>query len=392
MDIAIIGAGASGLAAAVTAARAGASVTVYEHKESAANKILISGNGKCNFTNSSISEACYHSSTDDEGRIRRMTERFGTSECLAFFDSIGIRPRTRKGGIYPYSDTAESVKAALLLEIRRLGVKIIYNCGKIKADSKLCLNGEKRDRIIISCGSRVSPGTGSDGSGYEILKNAGIGLTKIYPALTPLSVETDLSGLRGVRCEAALSIKDSSGRIRASSRGELQPYEGGLSGICAMDISAIACRMMGDGEKAYVEADFFPEMDDLQLKAELQRREDSFSDRNLAEQLTGLFPKKLINYLVHPIDTRRTDHIDVLCKNIKHHVFELSEKMLGDFSRAQTVSGGVPITSVDDNCMLKTCDGMYVTGELLDADGICGGYNLHFAWMTGFLAGSHSVL
>ena len=391
METVIIGAGASGLSAAVSSARAGDDVTVYEHKESAANKILITGNGKCNFTNEDIKSSCFHSSTDDEGRIGRMLGAFGTDKCLRFFESIGIRHRVRKGCIYPYPDTAESVKSALLLELRRLNVKVIYDCGELKVTRDLFVNGRRYDRMIIACGSRVSPKTGSDGSGYEILKMLGVKLTDIYPALTPLIIKEDLTGLKGVRCDARLRLTDESGEVTEVSAGELQPYEGGLSGICAMDISGSACRIMGEGRKAYVETDFFPEMTDGEFMAELERRSAAFPDRNLSELMTGLFPKKLINYLAHPVDTRRADHIKDLCRNVKHHIYELSKDMTSDFGRAQTVAGGVPLTEIDDHCMLKEHNGIYVTGELLDADGICGGYNLHFAWMTGYLAGSRGI-
>ncbi len=205
-------------------------------------------------------------------------------------------------------------------------------------------------------------------------------------------VREDLTGLKGVRCDAALKLMDESGRLYEESTGELQPYENGLSGICAMDISGQACRMMAEGKRAFVEADLFPVMTDEELKAEIKKRTEAFPERNPSELLTSLFPKKLIDHIVHPVDTRHGDWIDVLCRNIKHQSFELSPGMIDDFSRAQTVTGGVPMSDIDDHCMLKGRKGIYVTGELLDTDGICGGYNLHFAWMTGIIAGEHSAL
>ncbi len=387
MDIAVLGAGASGIAAAIAAARAGASVTIYEHRESAAKKILITGNGKCNFSNVRIDETCFHSSTDAGKRTGRFLERFGIKECLLFFESLGVKHRERKGGIYPYSDTAESVRAALLLELKRLGVSVIYNCGEPDVTPELLVNGRRYDRVILSCGSLVSPKTGSDGSGYKLLKRLGVQLTPVYPALTPLIVKEELSMLKGVRCDARLSLLDDSGSLIEKSEGELQPYEGGFSGICAMDISGMACRVMGEGRRALVEVDYFPLLSDEGFAGEIRRRREEFPERNLPELLTSLFPIKLIRYLSHPVDTRREDWTEALCRNVKHHRYELDPVMTGDFSRAQTAAGGVPMTAVDDHCMLKEQPGIYVTGELLDTDGICGGYNLHFAWMTGIIAG-----
>ncbi|MBQ7583391.1 MAG: aminoacetone oxidase family FAD-binding enzyme [Lachnospiraceae bacterium] len=391
MKIAIAGAGASGMAAAISAARAGASVTIYEHKDSAANKLLITGNGKCNFTNIRMEPSCFHSSTDREKRTEGFLERFGTGECIRFFESLGVMHRERKGGIYPYSDTAEAVRRAFLMELKRLGVSLVYNCGDISVTPELCISGRRYDRIIIACGSCVSKKTGSDGSGYEMLRHLGVELTPVYPALTPLLVKEDLSSLKGVRCDAALKLMDGDGNARESSSGELQPFDKGLSGICAMDISGQACRMLGAGERAFVEADLFPLMPDEELKSLLIKRRETFPERNPSELLNSLFPKKLADHLVHPVDTRREDWIDTLCRNIKHHRYELSPDMIRDFSRAQTAAGGVPMTSIDKNCMLTGHEGIYVTGELLDTDGICGGYNLHFAFMTGILAGEHSA-
>ena len=406
MNTGIIGAGASGIMAAISAARSGAKVTLYEHSDSIGKKLLITGNGKCNFSNISMDASRFHSGTDSTGRIGRILKRFGTKECTDFFESIGVMYRERKGGIYPYTDTAESVRSALKLEIYRLGVETICNCGRIsiktgrvessgeKSDCSGCLheiNGRRYDRIIIACGSRVAPRTGSDGSGYELLKGLGVKHTDIYPALTPLTVEDDLSVLKGVRCDAYLTLIDASGHAVESSAGELQPYEHGLSGICAMDISGNACRLLGKGERCYIETDFLPRFTDDEVKKIIEDRLKSFPERNLAELLTGIFPKKLIGYLVHPIDTRREGFLNELVNAIKHHRYELSKEMVSDFSRAQTVAGGVPVDIIDDDCMLSGRDGIYVTGELLDADGVCGGYNLHFAWATGFIAGRQDL-
>ncbi len=387
MNICIIGAGASGLVSAIAAARAKASVTVYEHKESPANKILITGNGKCNFTNLYMEADRFHSSTDDRGWTAGILERFGAADCIEFFDSLGIKTRERRGGIYPYSDTAESVKSALLLELRRLRVNVIYNCGRISVSEDGIVNGTRYDRVILACGGMSAKKTGSDGSGYDILRKLRVSLTPLYPALTPLILKEDLSCIKGVRCEASLSLLDENGDITETSSGELQPYESGLSGICAMDISSSACRILGSGRRAFLEADLLPLFSDEEFKREILSRRERFPERNLSELLNGLFPKKLINYLVHPVDTRKQGFEDLLVANVKHHRFELSDTMVSDFSRSQTVAGGVPVSDVDENCGLIGHEGIYVVGELLDVDGVCGGYNLHFAFATGYIAG-----
>ncbi len=396
--VSVIGAGASGMAGAISSAMAGADVTVFEHRESPLKKLLVTGNGKCNFTNKSIDRSCYHSSTD-EGFIDELLSGFNTDDCIAFLEGMGIRARERRGCFYPYPDTAESVRSAMLMQAKSLGINIITDCGDMDVrecdDGTFSVNCKGQtyvsDSLIIACGSCVSPNTGSDGSGYGLLRQFGADLTDISPALTPLVTLEDLTSIKGIRCDAALKLLDAKGSVVEVSSGELQPFDGGLSGICAMDISSAACRMLKSGDRAFVEADLYPVTDDEGFMDEIKSRMRLFPDRDLAGCLIGLFPKKLINYLVHPVDTRREDYLDLLLKRVKHLRFELKEEMTEDFSRAQTVSGGVPLCDIDPHCMLKDHRGIYVTGELLDADGICGGYNLHFAFATGCIAGKSAA-
>ena len=224
-------------------------MTIYEHRESAAKKILITGNGKCNFTNLRMEPSCFHSSSDSSGRIGRILERFDTGACISFFEELGIKHRERRGCIYPYTDTAESVKSALMLELKRLGVRIIYDCDEIQLSGDRKVNKMSYDRVIIACGSCVSKRTGSDGSGYGMVKKLGIGLTDIYPALTPLILKEDVSSLRGVRCEASLRLINEEGEVAERSEGELQPFETGFPECAdAWDISGQARRILGRGE------------------------------------------------------------------------------------------------------------------------------------------------
>ncbi len=399
--VAVIGAGAAGIMAGITAARSGAAVSLLEHTDSIGSKILITGNGKCNYTNTGISRSRYHSGTDRAGRIESITDRFGYAEAVSFFESIGITGRERRGCIYPYTDTAESVRTALRLELKKLGTEIVCGCKNIKiiyrksncikVTSELFLGGRDFDSVIIACGGLAARKTGSDGSGYDLMRSLGASTTDIYPALTPLLLTEDLSAIKGVRCEAALTLKDEKGSIIESSRGELQPFEKGLSGICALDISGNASRRTGAGERVYVETDFYPLCDDAGFQRMIRKRMECFPERNLTELLNGLFPKKLTGYLVHPVDTREDGYIGTLTENIKHHRYEVSPDIIKDFSRAQTTAGGVSLEGIDENCMLKGRDGIYAVGEILDADGVCGGYNLHFAWATGYIAGAHAA-
>ncbi|MBQ9566813.1 MAG: NAD(P)/FAD-dependent oxidoreductase, partial [Lachnospiraceae bacterium] len=165
-NVAVIGAGASGIVAAIAAARCGASVSIFEHTDSIGSKIMITGNGKCNYTNEDIRPEHYHSGTDEDGLIASILERFGYEDCTGFFGSIGIIGKNRRGGIYPYTDTAESVRSALKLELKRLGVEIICGCsntglerasgGGIRVKNDLVPDGRVFDAVILSCGGKAA--------------------------------------------------------------------------------------------------------------------------------------------------------------------------------------------------------------------------------------------
>ncbi len=399
--VAVIGAGAAGIMAGIAAARSGAEVSLLEHTDSIGSKLLMTGNGKCNYTNTDISRDSFHSGTDRDGRIRSIITRFGYAEAEAFFKSIGIIGRERRGCIYPYTDTAESVRTALRLELRKLGVEIVCGCknikiiykegNRIRVTSDIFSGGRDFDSVIIACGGLAARKTGSDGSGYDLIRALGAATTDVYPALTPIPLTEDLSAIKGIRCEAALTLRDERDRIIESSVGELQPFENGLSGICALDISGNACRRIGAGERVFIETDYYPGCDDDGFYKLIKHRSECFPERNLTELLNGLFPKKLITYLVHPIDTRKEGYIGKLTESVKHHRYEVSPEIIKDMSRAQTTAGGVSLEWIDENCMLRCCDGIYAAGEILDADGVCGGYNLHFAWATGYISGLHAA-
>ena len=392
MRIAVCGAGASGIAAAISAARAGALVVLFEHTDSPGRKILITGNGKCNFTNHEINTSKYHSTDDHESFMSGFLSRWGCRECLDLFDSIGVVYRQKRDGYYPRSDTAESVRRALLNELARLKVEIRLNTDIRDIDPvKKRVNGENFDAVIIAMGSMVSGRAGSDGSGYGILRRMGLKVNKVYPALTPLTLKEDLSSITGVRCEAKLTLLDEEGCTVESSRGELQPFEKGFSGILAMDISGECCRILGSGRRAYVRADLYPDMDGEELLTFLKDRAERFGRQEPKDALVGMFPKKLINYLIHPLDTRVADYVEALALRIKGLEYELSDEMLKDVKRAQTAAGGLSLDEIDDDFALKKYKDIYVVGELVDIDGVCGGYNLHFAWGSGYMAGRRAA-
>lgn len=393
--IAVIGGGASGLMAAITAAKNGADVTVFEKNDRIGKKILQTGNGKCNYTNLDMDDSYFYSSSDN-GIIKKILSKFNEKDTIAFFENLGIVPRNRNGGIYPYPETATAILDVLRMEVERLGIKLSLSntIDSIKEKGTgFIVNSTFFDRIIIAAGGKSAPKTGSDGDGYKIAKRFGHKPLKALPALTQLiSNEKYFKSISGVRAEAYLSLYID-GRFIKKSHGELQLTDTGLSGICSFELSSLISRGIDSKRKAEVEINFF---NDLSKKdfAELLRKRIKLQPERPAELLfTGIFNKKLsllflkmaavsLNKNSGSLNEKELATLsDSVCS------FRVVISSVGDFAKSQVTSGGVPLNEVNENLESKKKKGLFFAGEVLDVDGICGGYNLQWAWSSGFSAG-----
>ncbi|MBO6111454.1 MAG: aminoacetone oxidase family FAD-binding enzyme [Lachnospiraceae bacterium] len=383
--VAVIGGGASGIFAAIKAASNGHAVTIYEHTDSIGKKLLVTGNGKCNFTNLNMGEEYYHSSTDN-GLISGVLLRFGLKETLDFFDKLGLYTKEKNGGIYPYTDTSRTVLNLLKTELKRLKVNIVCMKDIKELMPEGMVNGDDYDAVILAAGGLTAKNTGSDGSGMKLLKDMGCRMIKPYPALCPLPVKEDLSALKGVRCRAVLSLI-TDGRLKMSSRGELQPYEGGLSGICAFDLSGEAALAVREKKQVKVECDLFPETDDEGFGTHILSMKNRHPGIGIKDILTGMLNEKLINHILHPLDERKDSFINDLTGAVKHRTYEISDKITGDYSKAQVTGGGLCLSELNDDLSLKRFPKIRVCGEVLDVYGNCGGYNLQWAMSSGYVAG-----
>lgn len=398
-DVMIIGGGASGMAAAIHAAARGVSVCVLEHNDRVGRKILSTGNGKCNLTNRNISPECYHSSSrcDFYGVIRD----FMPEDLIAFMEDLGIYTRERDGCVYPASEQASSVLDGLRLELERLGVETelsarIRICRKngnafeIRTDSRACFC-----RALILCaGSKAAPKTGSDGGGYELARAFGHSIVKPLPALVQLKCrERFFKELHGVRTDAALLLT-AKGRTKASERGELQLTEYGVSGIPVFQMSGTAKRLIDAGEKPAIHIDFCPDYTEPQIKRMLRAMLGHGRDAQLLPVLGGLLNKKLANVILKECGFRASarcgaigeDGVSRLAASVKR--FTVTPYDANGFENAQVCQGGVSLDEINPRTMESTAvKGLYFAGEILDVDGRCGGYNLHWAFASGRLAG-----
>ncbi len=397
----IIGGGASGLVAAIAAARCGSKVTILEHQNQVGKKILVTGNGRCNYTNTDQQLEHYHGGSLDF--VRTALAEFDLNQTLSFFGGLGICPKSRNGYLYPRSDSAASVVEALRLECEHLKVKIacqsvVTSIEKSEGTFKVYTPGwtYEAEKLILAAGSKAAPTTGSDGSGYELAKGLGHSIVTPYPALVQLlSREKYLNQLAGVRTEASVSLYADESFV-VSDRGELQINAGNLSGIVTFQISAEAAKAMAKKSSCVVKIDFWPEISLDRLMEYLKKRISGNEYKSVTQFLNGLFPKKLSEVFTDSCGFSKKltagklteDNIKILCNHIK----EFPVKITGTngFESAQCCSGGVALSEVDPKTMeSKICENLYLCGELLDVHGDCGGYNLQWAWTSGYLAGVH---
>jgi predicted Rossmann fold flavoprotein len=400
-DVIIIGAGASGLMAAAVAASKGARVALLEHKDDIGKKILATGNGRCNFTNTDMSVNKFHGS---KALIKNGLSQFNYSDTICFFKELGIPAYDNAGYIYPNSRQAASVVAAFRMELMRLhvDVKTGINITDIKpADDRTgyCIQTDKgsfkSQRLIIACGLTASPKLGSDGSLFRQIEALGHHIQKPLPALCGFSCDgLNFKKITGVRCDATVaSVID--GQMTEQNTGELQLADYGISGIPVFQISSLMSRALNKGQKVEVIIDFLPAFSDDELNGYIKDRSITTTDnRSLNEMLNGLLNNKLLLELIHksgvsPDKKGRLltdDDCKSLTRSIKHTAVSVKKPRGLEF--AQVCAGGIYTKEIDVRTLeSKIHPGLYFCGELLDVDGICGGYNLQWAWTSGYIAG-----
>ena len=388
--VCIVGGGAAGMMAAIIAAREGAAVTVLEHNEKTGKKILATGNGRCNLTNLYQDASCYHS--QERNLAWEVLEQFDVQKTIRFFSELGIYTKNKNGGLYPSSMQASSVQELLEMEARYqkvkikcrehvTGIQVLQEAAKPVFQVKTETWIYEADAVILACGSKASAIEGADGSGYTLAKSLGLKVIKPLPALVPLKGKgTYFTKWAGTRVEGKVILK-AGAQILDTAEGELQLTDYGISGIPVFQLSSQTARLLDSGVPVSVELDFLPDFDEKGLEEFLKRRENACPYKTQRELLTGLLPKKLADVLAEGKTDRKT-----LVQRIKRFAVEI--KGTKAFDMAQVCSGGVSLTEINPKTMeCRKIPGIYLAGELLDTDGICGGYNLQWAWSSGACAG-----
>ncbi len=410
--IGIIGGGAAGLTAAITAAgQKNTEVFILEHKEQAGKKLLSTGNGRCNLTNEDMDASFFRS--EDIGYVEIILKKFGYGDTVRFFESLGLMLRSRNGYIYPRCEQASVVRELLLGEAKRLGVTIYTGMHvtevlpekrgfRIFANDAQTGGGFRKrfyaDKVILSCGGRAAKVLGSDGSGYSLAKAFGHSLIPVVPALVQLKVkEHPFKTASGVRTEAKVTACVN-GKEICSDTGELQITGYGISGIPVFQISRFIGKALYEKASARVIIDFLPSMDEKEFTGYLLMRRLGKEKMSVLEFAAGIFHSRLTVCLLSLSGISAKKRVEELSeREIYRFVRQCKRTVLtirdtNGYDNAQVCAGGVSLREVDCGTMeSRYMNGLYLTGELLDADGMCGGYNLQWAWATGYLAGKHAA-
>lgn len=399
--VTIIGGGASGLCAAIVLARNNNDVVILERNNICGKKLLITGNGRCNYFNEDFKVEHYNSR--DIPILEKLITENSKKEVLGFFNSIGIIPNINNGYYYPYSNQASSIRNSLETEVKNSNVKVIYDTyvkDIKKEDNKFIIITNKErytsDKVIISTGSCAYPKTGSEGNFYEILKRLGHNIIKPLPALVQLkSNEKYLKDWKGIRSKATLKLYENNKYIK-EEKGEIQLTDYGISGICTMNLSTLVARSLNEDKKIDIEINFYNEIDNINSFLEfMENRNKLLKNRTISELLESIINYKLSNILIKLSNVNKNSNWNdlskeekiCLCKNIISHKIRITGT--NSFDNAQTASGGIPLSEVNiDTMESKVVDNLYIIGEILDADGECGGYNLGFCFLTGIKVGN----
>ena len=394
----VIGGGASGLMAALTAAKKEENrVLILERQQRAGRKLLATGNGRCNLTNTRASLEHYHG--EDASFARPALEALSPQEALAFFASLGLLTEEEYGGrVYPLSNSANSVLDVLRLALERAGVEIRTGSRVVRARREqdgFVVEGENErftcDALIVACGGLAGRKLGGVTDGYELLRHFGHERTKLFGALVPLLTAPEYPrALKGIRADAAVTLR-LGGAVLARSEGEVQFTETGVSGPAVFDVSRAASLCVGGAEIVF---DFFRGRADEELLAMLRARREAMPELEASELLCGMLHNRLGRMCVkysgiggtkplHKVSDAELSQVLAACRALA-----LEVRGTAGFDAAQVTVGGVSTAQFDPlTLQSRLVPGLYACGEVLDIDGDCGGFNLQWAWASGALAG-----
>ena len=386
--VVVIGAGASGIIAALKASEKN-EVILLEISDKCGKKILLTGNGRCNYWNSNININNYQ--TDDIVKLENILKNKDT--VLDYLYNLGIYPKIKNDLYYPYSNQASSIEQIFLNELNKRNIKIKtnYKIKEIIKNDKFIIKSDTEeivsDKLVIATGSKALNKT--DDTMFNILKKFNHKINPVLPSLVPL--KTNKEDWNGVRCDALVSLYINDKLIKQET-GEIQLTDYGVSGICIFNISGIVSKNLYLKNKANLKINFLPTINNMYEF--IEKRNKILKNYNIEELLESLLPYKLLFVILKKSKIKKDEYWNKLnseqknnlCRNIESFELEVTDTL--SYDRSQVCTGGVSLKEVNTNMESVKIKDLYIVGEILDVDGICGGFNLAFAFITGYIAGS----
>ena len=384
----VVGAGAAGLMASIFAARSGARVVLLDSAKKIGAKILISGGGRCNVTHYAVSANDFNGNRNAIGKVLRT---FDVPQTIEFFESIGVTlKREETGKLFPTTDRARTVLDALLRAAADVDVRVDHRVIAIESAAHFVVRTSRgiieSPRVILATGGRSIPKTGSDGFGYELVRNLGHTITPTFPALVPLLLPDahELTQLSGTSVDAELAVRAPNGRVITRVRGAMLFTHFGISGPGVLDVS----RHWIAAQPATLTANLLPGETFESIERAMLDEARRNPRATIASLLRGRLPERMLTTEVLSKLTKEER------RRLVRNLVELPLPIVRDrgFDYAEVTAGGVPLDEIDLATMhSRKCDGLLLCGEILDVDGRIGGFNFQWAWSSGRLAGLSSM-
>ena len=396
----VVGGGAAGMMAAITAAENGAQVTLLERNDRLGKKLYITGKGRCNVTNDCAPEDFFQNVPRNPRFLYSAVYAFPPREVMAWFEARGCALKTERGNrVFPQSDKSASVIDALRAELRRLGVRVLQERALdiVTQDGAVCgieTDGgfHKTERVILATGGCSYPQTGSTGDGYRMLEKLGHTIVPPVGSLVPLVEKGyDCKQMQGLALKnVALRLVNQKGKTVFEEFGELLFTHFGLSGPVVLSASA----HMNEKDAYTVLLDLKPALDEQKLDLRLLRDFEKFQNRDFENALVELLPRSMIPVIVRRSGIPAEEKVHSITREQRRALLELMKRFPVEIAckapveDAIVTSGGVKVSEIEPGTMQsKRVRGLYVAGELLDVDAYTGGFNLQIAWATGRAAG-----
>ena len=403
--VVVVGAGAAGLMAAGRAAERGCDVVVFEKKSQPGKKILISGKGRCNITNTTDMEGLIENTPANGFFLYSTFYTFSNYDIIKFFNDFGVATKVERGGrVFPESDNAGDVLKALLEYARKNKARLVYNSrvtGIIAKDGRIegvMVNNKdfyECDAVILAAGGASYPGTGSTGDGYRIAAGLGHAISDLKPSLVPLVAQEDwVRELQGLSLKnVLLKAYDQKRKKIFEDFGEMLFTHFGVSGPLVLSASShmVSCGFKG----CFISIDLKPALDEQTLDARIQRDFEKYSRKQFKNSLDDLLPQKMIPVIVKLSGINESKPVNQITRSERQLLVKLLKNMIINIEDARPIaeaivtSGGVNVDEINPSTMeSKLVKGLYFAGEVIDVDAYTGGFNLTIAFSTGYTAGN----